>query len=142
MFSKTTTRVKSVLLILVAAMSVQIAWLMFGSTQNFGHDAAGRLVSADYGASTTISYVYDNAGNLRLLSSPGPGLVIGAVAGNQFTLSWPAAPSGYVLETSPSVGSGAVWSTNGLPSPTLIGNFLTVTLPLSGSAQFYRLRKP
>jgi hypothetical protein len=109
--------------------------------QNFVYDAAGRLVSAVY-ATNTFSYAYDNAGNPRLLSSPRPALLLGPVITNQFTLYWPAAPAEFVLETSSTLGTGAVWSANVGGTPVLSGDFLTVSLPINSSAQFYRLHKP
>ena len=33
-------------------------------TVNYAYDAAGRLIRADYGSSTSISYTYDAGGNL------------------------------------------------------------------------------
>ena len=107
----------------------------------YNYDSAGRLVSADYGAGKSTSYAYDNAGNLLQASQPSPGLQIGTVAGNQFTLSWSAAPGGFTLEASPTVGAGSTW-TNANLAATLSGNRLTVTIPVGSGTKFYRLRKP
>ena len=109
---------------------------------SYTYDPAGRLISADYGTGKSISYAYDNAGNLLQLSQPAPAIIVGSLVGNQLTLSWPASPAGFILETSLTIGAGAVWSTNVGAAPIANGDFLTVTLPVSGIAQFYRLRKP
>lgn len=50
----TTLRIASLSLLAVAA---------FGAT-NYSYDAAGRLTKVDYGGGKTLTYTYDNAGNL------------------------------------------------------------------------------
>ena len=114
---------------------------LVASQQTHTYDAAGRLVSIDYSAGKSTSYAYDNGGNLLQTSQPSPGLQIGTVAGNQFNLSWPAAPGGFTLEASPTVGAGSTW-TNANLTATLNGNRLAVTVPVGSGTKFYRLRKP
>lgn len=63
-----------------------------------------------------------------------PSLTIARTA-NELTISWPAAATGFVLESSPVVGAGAAWSM----VPGVTGNSVTVTP--SESAQLYRLRQ-
>jgi hypothetical protein len=61
-------------------------------------------------------------------------------SGSALILSWPAYGVGFVPETSPSVGADAVWSP--LPQiPVLNNDEWVVTLPATGSAAFYRLRR-
>ena len=120
-------------LVLISAAAIPV---------DFTYDPAGRLISADYGAGKSISYAYDNAGNLVLLSQPAPAIIVGSLVGNQLTLSWPASPAGFILETSLTIGAGAAWSTNVGAAPMANGDLLTVTLPVSATTQFYRLRKP
>ncbi|MDB6037952.1 MAG: hypothetical protein JWM99_1793, partial [Verrucomicrobiales bacterium] len=55
-------------------------------------------------------------------------------SGSNLTISWPAASAGYILETTPSLGS-PVWT----PVSGVANN--SVTFPGAGTAQFYRLRK-
>jgi YD repeat-containing protein len=126
--------------LLLIALSLR-ALTSDAGTINYTYDPAGRLIGVDYGTNRTVSLAYDNAGNLLQSSQPSPGLQIGAVVGNQFTLAWPAAPAGFTLEASPTVGPGANWTNVNLTA-TLNGNLLTVTVPVSGVTQFYRLRKP
>ena len=40
------------------------AVLALAGTVNYSYDASGRLVKIDYGSGGSITYVYDNAGNL------------------------------------------------------------------------------
>jgi uncharacterized repeat protein (TIGR03803 family) len=53
-------------------------------------------------------------------------------------LNWPASPTNFVLETSPTIVSGAAWTplTNGI---TMVTNNLSLTLPASGGPAFFRL---
>ena len=57
----------------------------------------------------------------------------------QVLISWPAYPSGYLLESSPSLPGTGLWDgvTN---SPVLTGNRCFVTNAVEGAAKFYRLK--
>jgi uncharacterized repeat protein (TIGR03803 family) len=60
-------------------------------------------------------------------------------------LSWPTNYAGfdytgYTLQCTTNLGSSAVWTTNS-PGPVVIGGQCTVTNPITGSQQFYRLRQ-
>lgn len=57
-----------------------------------------------------------------------------SMSGNQLTISWPAEVTGYGLETSPALGTGATWT-----PVTSANNSVTVTVG-NGNA-FYRLRQ-
>jgi len=112
-----------------------------GSTQNFTYDEAGRLVSANYNAATNLSYAYDPAGNLLLASAPRPAIIATPQPSRQVTLSWPALPAGYVLQSSPALGQGESWSNVNLSQqPAQIGNLMVVTLTIGPEALFFRLR--
>jgi hypothetical protein len=53
-------------------------------------------------------------------------------------INWAASATGYVLESSPTLGSGATWTAvNGV---TTVGNQMQATVPTQGNAQFFRLR--
>jgi len=118
-----------------------VTLVVSASTINYTYDPAGRIISADLGAGKSISYAYDSAGNLIQSSQPAPGLVVGAIVNSQVTISWPAAPGGFVLESSFALGAGALWTDAGI-TPVPNGNQLTVTISLTGPTKFYRLRKP
>ena len=57
-------------------------------------------------------------------------------AGGQLTIAWTGSASGYTLETSPSIGVGAQWST-----VAAITGQANVTVPASQAIAFFRLRK-
>jgi hypothetical protein len=71
-----------------------------------------------------------------------PGVTLSAPThtANSFVFSWPTADTGYTLQQAPSV-SGP-WTTG--PTPVVVGssNVVTVTVPGTNTAQFYRLEKP
>jgi uncharacterized repeat protein (TIGR03803 family) len=63
--------------------------------------------------------------------------------GTNIALTWPANFAGfdyggYTLESATNLGPGTVWSTN-LPAPTVVNGQYTVTNPISGAQQFFRL---
>lgn len=53
-------------------------------------------------------------------------------------LTWPTNATGFTLQSSTNLGSLAVWSTNS-PVPVVVNGQNTVTNPISGSQQFFRL---
>jgi YD repeat-containing protein len=111
-----------------------------GSTIAYTYDAAGRIVAADYGAGKSTSYAYDNAGNLIVSSQPSPGLLVSRPSASQIALFWPAAPAGFVLYSSGTLGADAQWNMSGaIPFPT--GDFNVVTQALGPANTFYRLQK-
>ena len=61
-------------------------------------------------------------------------------SGNQIVLSWPTNALGFTLQSVPNLNSPVNWidSTN---SPSVVGAQFVVTNPISGSAQFFRLKK-
>src|SRR5579871_3150014 len=61
-------------------LTIVAAPLIFAAAVNYSYDAGGRLIRVDYGASGSISYTYDKAGNLlsRVVTS-------GATAGGTIT---------------------------------------------------------
>ena len=72
--------------------------------------------------------------------STGSGTSLAVVrSGNNLVISWPAAAVGFGLESTASL-SPANWSPVTTP-PVVVGNQVTVTVGMSGSATFYRLKK-
>ena len=127
------------LLLGLALLAGPTTRLASGGSVNYSYDSAGRLILADYGSHHTTSYVYDPSGNLLLASAPAPAIVVGSLAGGQLTLSWPAQPSGFVLQTASALGPGTSWST--VPTtPTQTGNLLTVNITVGSTTAFYRLQ--
>ena len=60
---------------------------------------------------------------------------------NELILSWPANVVGFTLQSTPSLTPPVTWI-DATSSPAVIGAQFTVTETITGSAQFYRLRKP
>ena len=81
----------------------------------------------------------DYAAGPNALPSTAPTLST-TVSGGSLVVSWPTNnASGFFLESSPSVGSSASWSTNS--AVTTSGANYQATVPITGSAQFFRLIK-
>jgi hypothetical protein len=69
-----------------------------------------------------------------------PALSPALTSGNSLTLSWPTAPTGFVLQASTSL-QGATW-TNVDQTPQLTNNHFQESVPTSGSSGFFRLIRP
>lgn len=69
---------------------------------------------------------------------PSPLQLSATVSGGNVMLSWPSSAVGYTLQTSPTLGPGAVWNTVSLTAKVSNGQY-AVTLPRSGLSGFYRL---
>jgi len=61
--------------------------------------------------------------------------------GTDLVLTWPVSATGFTLQSTPSLTPPAVWMDSTVV-PGAAGAQFTVTNANSGSAQFYRLRKP
>jgi uncharacterized repeat protein (TIGR03803 family) len=108
--------------------------------QNYGRGGlprAGLLLSGAtfYGSTQYGGEAY--AGTLFSLSVPGPQLTL-TRAGADVVLSWPSDDIGFTLQSTPTLGASAIWSTNP-PPPVVVNNRYTVTNAVSGGARFYRL---
>ena len=110
------------------------------STIAYTYDPAGRIVAADYGSGKSISYAYDNAGNLVLSSQPAPTLLVSRAPAGQINLFWPAAPTGFRIYSSGSLGTGAQWNMSAATSFP-VGDLNVVTQTLGPTNTFYRLQK-
>ena len=70
-----------------------------------------------------------------------PTLTASAGAGNAVAIAWPASAAGFVLQSSPALGSTANWTfVAGAPNPIAGAGSINVSTS-SGNAAFYRLRK-
>jgi uncharacterized repeat protein (TIGR03803 family) len=95
------------------------------------------LDNALYGISTSGGeYDTGTVFRITLPSTPGPQLVI-TPASNNLVISWPATSAGVLLQSTTNLAS-EVWTTN-LPAPVVINGQNTVTNPISGTQQFFRL---
>jgi len=66
-----------------------------------------------------------------------PQLTVSPSAANVI-LTWPTNAAGFTLQSITNLGSSAVWTTNS-PAPVVVNGQNTVTNPISGAQQFYRL---
>ena len=62
-------------------------------------------------------------------------------SGTNVTLTWPTSATGFTLEFATNLVSPIFWNTNS-PAPVVINGQNTVTNPISGTHQFFRLSKP
>jgi len=79
----------------------------------------------------------------------GPAAVVGSnrnvslaatVSGSNLTLTWPTSSAFVNLVSSPTLGSGAVWTSVANGGMTVVGGNYEVTIPTSGTAQFFALQ--
>jgi uncharacterized repeat protein (TIGR03803 family) len=73
------------------------------------------------------------------LPSTFPQLSISAAAGNVI-LTWPTNAAGFTLQSATDLTSSAVWAAVS-PAPVLVNGLNTVTNPLTGTRQYYRLKQ-
>ena len=92
---------------------------------------SGVLKPADIVAAQTVGPNVVLATNVSVSVSPG---------GSTMIFSWPAAASGFTLESSPTLGSGVVWTpVAGIPQ--VVGSNNQVAVPPTNSALFFRLSR-
>jgi uncharacterized repeat protein (TIGR03803 family) len=58
--------------------------------------------------------------------------------GANVILTWPTDATGFTLQSTTNLGSSAVWATNS-PAPVVVNGQYTVTNPITGTQQFFRL---
>jgi len=71
--------------------------------------------------------------------TPVPTILFGIVDGN-LELSWPVSATDFVLESTPTIGTTANWTT-APEEPTVDGEMYKVSVPVTGAAGYYRLKK-
>ena len=103
---------------------------LFNYPQGVALDGAGNLYVADTHNST-----------VRIGRTIIPALQIAPSAGNNVILSWPGWATAFVLETSSTISSGAVWTplTNGVAA---VGGNFVLTNNAGAASAFYRLHEP
>ena len=73
-----------------------------------------------------------------LLSASQP-VISYSVAGGNITLTWPVASAGFTLQSRTNAGTGA-WSSV-FPLPQIVRSQWQVTVPMTGTAQYFQLRR-
>ncbi|HEX9046900.1 MAG TPA: LamG-like jellyroll fold domain-containing protein, partial [Verrucomicrobiae bacterium] len=92
---------------------------------------AGPLLTADIAAAQAIGPEVLLATNASLAVSQGSA---------SLTMNWPVASSGFTLQSSPSLGTNAVWTTV-TNATSIIGSSNQITVPLTNTAMYFRLRR-
>ena len=77
-------------------------------------------------------------GTVFSLTLPGPPQLTIIPSGPYVILTWPTNAAGFTLQSTTNLVSPAVWTTNS-PAPVVVNGQNTVTNPISGAQQFYRL---
>jgi uncharacterized repeat protein (TIGR03803 family) len=100
-----------------------------------GYPSAGLVLSGDTLYGTAYSGGKYGSGTVFSISLP-PQLTI-TPSGSNLILNWPTNFTGYTLQSTINPAS-PTWTTN-LPSPVVVNRQYTVTNPMSGTRQFFRL---
>jgi uncharacterized repeat protein (TIGR03803 family) len=124
-----------------------IIWGLSGSCTVFRVKIDGTgfmsLPSSDLGEMSNVTFsgnMLYGASDPRVfsLSLPQPQLAIISSEANVI-LTWPTNATGFILQSATNLGSSAaVWTTNS-PTPVVVDGQNTVTNPISGVQQFFRL---
>jgi uncharacterized repeat protein (TIGR03803 family) len=115
----------------------------YGGTNSDGGEPFGGLIISGntlYGTAA-VAGIYGN-GTVFSITLPAPQLTI-ILSGTNVVLAWPTnvagfSADGYTLQSTTNLVSPAVWSPV-VPGPVIVSGQLTVTNPISGTQQFYRL---
>ena len=103
--------------------------------------AAGTITnSASVGSSVTDPLKANNSASVKTVVEA-VALAMAHGAANSCILSWPAAGS-YVLESAASLKAPVTWTQVTNPAPQLVGDQRMVTITMSNSIRFFRLRAP
>jgi uncharacterized delta-60 repeat protein/uncharacterized repeat protein (TIGR01451 family) len=62
-----------------------------------------------------------------------------SLAGSDVIITWPVTPGNFILESATNLVAPVVWSAATIPPLVVVGGQNTVTVPISGSRQFFRL---
>jgi hypothetical protein len=113
-----------------------------GTATNGAYRLAGAFVpSASTVATNGIYSLTGGFATVSLVQTPGAPLLRIARAGGGFVLSWPDPSTGFKLQSTTTVANPASW-TDVVTQPVVAGSDKTVTVPVTGPYQFYRLLKP
>jgi uncharacterized repeat protein (TIGR03803 family) len=114
----------------------------FGSPQanmDGSYPVAGLILSGNILYGTARSGGTSGSGTIFSLSLPiAPPLLTIIPSGANVILTWPTNAAGFTLQSTTNLGSSAVWTTNS-PVPVVVNGQNTVTNPISGSQEFFRL---
>jgi uncharacterized repeat protein (TIGR03803 family) len=77
-------------------------------------------------------------GTVFSLSLPPPPQLAIDRSGTNVIITWPTNAAGFTLQSATNLVSSSAWNTN-LPAPVVVNGHNTVTNPIRGIQQFYRL---
>jgi uncharacterized repeat protein (TIGR03803 family) len=106
-------------------------------TNTDGADVNGLILSGSTLYGTTSNGGSPGSGSVFSLTLPPPQLTIIPSAGN-ILLTWPTNATSLTLQSTTNLGSSAIWTTNSA-APVVVNGQNTVTNPISGTQQFFRL---
>ncbi len=129
----------------ISTNGAMISLYSFTGGSDGGNPEAALVLGSDGSFYGTTAYGgQGNAGTVfRLTVLPEPPQLAIISSGANVILTWPTNVAGfdytgYTLQSTTNLGSAAVWSTNS-PGPVVVNGQFTVTNPISGTQQFYRL---
>jgi uncharacterized repeat protein (TIGR03803 family) len=99
--------------------------------------AAGLILTGNVLYGTTLAGGSSGGGTIFSILLP-PQLTMTRSRGNVI-LTWPTNYAGFILQSTTNLGS-PVWTTNS-PAPLVVDGHNTVTNPISGAQQFFRLKQ-
>jgi uncharacterized repeat protein (TIGR01451 family) len=123
-----------------------IVWSLGNLMTNRSATMTVTVTAIESGTMTNVITVRDGAGaasaaSIQVIQIGGPPRLSIALTNQQVILSWPEVAEGFVLEATTNVGPQASWGTV-TNVPAVVGDQKTVTSPVLGTNQFYRLKKP
>jgi uncharacterized repeat protein (TIGR01451 family) len=101
--------------------------------------AAGEITNtATVGSTVTDSLKANNTASVKTVVE---GLKLNVShSGNNFTISWPASASNYILESANALNAPITWTQVTTPPPQLVGDQMVVTVGTTNASRFFRLR--
>jgi hypothetical protein len=106
-------------------------------TNTDGGSPNGLILSSNTLYGTANSRGNSGYGTVFSLTLPPPQLTVISSRANVI-LTWPTNFTGFSLQSTTNLGSSAIWTTNS-PAPVVVNGQNTVTNPISGTQQFFRL---
>ncbi|MEK7676735.1 MAG: hypothetical protein AAB676_12965 [Verrucomicrobiota bacterium] len=109
-----------------------------GASTSSVYTVSGTIGQPDAGKMAGGNFTLDGGfwGVATALQAPGAPLLVLTRAGNNLTLSWDNAVTGFVLESAASLSPPISWQ----PVTGVVGNSITLSIP--PGYRFYRLRTP
>ena len=95
-------------------------------------------VATDSSGNVYVADTLNNTIRKGFLPPPQLTILLSGVPPSGIVLTWPTNAAGFTLQSTTNLVSPVFWSTNS-PAPVVIGGQNTVTNPITGPQQFFRL---